>query len=557
MMDDKQLKDHTFKRNKALDEDQDYHKADWREMSDFVLGARGRFLPDEGDGVTSYRKRNERLYNPVAKASANTLMAGMMAGITSPARPWFKLGTPDPELEEFAPVKTWLDDVQKILLTVFARSNFYKSMQNIYLELGTFGNACMGAYEDFDTVVRYEPYTIGGYKLGMNGKRQVDTMYREYRMSVGAMAKRFGKERLSRSARNMLDKNQETKLTVLHAIEPNIGRDFESPLGRDMPWRSVYYEKNHDGDNYLGFSGFNEKAFMAPRWSVVDEDTYASSYPGLDSLATNKGLQINELDMAIAVEKMHNPPLLGDALLRNSGVDLIAGGLTYMPNMLAGGKPGLAPVYEVNPRVSELDARIARQEDVIEHFFYTDLFLMVTEMDRAQVTATEIAERKEEKMLMLGPVLESLNNELLDPNIDRTFSMAQRGKILPPAPPDLDNVELKVEYIGVLAQAQKAISTAAIESTVAFAGNVALTWPEARHKIDPHQAIDEYAKAKGASPKILRTDDEAENLAAQEQQMMAAQAAVDAAPGMAGAAQAASETDVGAEDSLLSALTGA
>ncbi len=555
-MDDHALKEHVVQRNEALDRDMEYHKSDWRELSDFVLGARGRFLPDEGDTESSYRKRNERLYNPVAKQAANTLMAGMVARITSPARPWFKLAPPDPEMEEYAPVKLWLNDVQRILLSIFARSNFYKSMQQIYLELGVFGTACMMAHKDFDNVMRFEPYTIGSFKLGMNGFRETDTMYREYRKSVGSLAKRFGKKNLSISSQNLLKTNQEKKVTIIHAIEPNTNRNFDSPLATDMPYQSVYFEKQGDGDKLLGKSGFEDKPFMSPRWNTVDDDTYATSYPGLDSLATNKGLQINELDMAIAIEKMHNPPLIGDAMLQAYGVDLIAGGMTYLPNMQASAKPGLAPVYEVNPRVSELDQRIERQESFIERFFFADLFMMITQMDRAQITATEIAERKEEKMLMLGPVLESLNNELLDPVIDRTFAVADDSRILPPPPPELANQHLSVEYISVLAQAQKAISTAAIESTVAFAGNVAGIWPAAKHKIDPLQAIDEYAKAKGASPKILKTDDEAEESATQEQQMIAAQTTAELAPGGAQAAKTLSETDTSVEDSLLSALTG-
>lgn len=552
------LKEHVFNRRHALRTERDRYSEDWRELSDFVLGARGRFLPGDSDsGDEATYRRNERLYNETPKQAALILASGMMAGITSPARPWFKLAPPDPDMDEFEPVKLWLDDVQKTLLSIFARSNFYGAMWNQYLELGTFGTACLGAYENFENVMRYEPYTIGSFTLAADGERSIDTMYREYRISVGECVKRFGVENVSKSVKNLWDTGHyESKLNIIHAIEPNVRRKLGSPLAKDMPFSSVYFEEACDGDQSLLNSGFEEQPFMAPRWSAIDDDVYATSYPGIDSLASNKSLQIEELDKAIAIEKMHNPPLVGDSALKQSGADLIAGGITYTPNMAASGKPGLAPVYDVNPRIGELVDSIREKENRIQRFFYADLFLMITEMDRAQITATEIAERKEEKMLMLGQVLERLNNELLDPIIDRTFAVAQRGGLLPPPPQELQDVDLRVEYISVLAQAQKAISTLSIESTVAFAGSLAEVWPEARHKVDTMQAIDEYAKAKGASPKIIRSDDDAQELAdAEQQQMAAAQAAEMASTGV-DAAKTLSDTDAQNEDSMLSALTG-
>jgi hypothetical protein len=555
-MNNAELKKRVFNRRQSLRTERNRYSPDWQELSDFVAGARGRFLPGDGDnGDEATNRRNERLYNEIAKQSSNILSAGMMAGITSPARPWFQLAPPDPDMEDYEPVKVWLDDVQRKLLMIFARSNFYNGMQNVYTELGIFGTACIGAYENFDNVMRFEPYTIGSFALAQNGEREVDTMYREYRSTVGQVVKQFGKDNVSQSVKNLWDRGDlEEKLNIIHACEPNDDRKYDSPLAKDMAYRSVYFEEACDGDKPLKISGFEERPFMAPRWSAIAEDTYATSYPGIDSLASNKSLQIEELDKAIAIEKMHNPALIGDSSLKQAGVDHIAGGITYIPNMSQSGKPGLSSIYDVNFPVNQLNESIRDKENRIQRFFYADLFLMITEMDRAQITATEIAERKEEKMLMLGPVLQRLNNELLDPIIDRTFAVAQRAGILPPPPKELADSELGVEYISVLAQAQKAVSTAGIESTVTFASNLTPIWPEARHKINAMQAIDDYARAKGASPKMINSDNDANKAAdAEQQQAASAQAA---AMGMeaVNSAKTLSETDVANEDSALNAL---
>ena len=552
----KKMKERVFKRRASLKSERDRYATDWRELSDFVIGARGRFLPGDGDnGDEATHRRNERLYNETPKQAAFTLASGMMAGITSPARPWFKLSTHDPEMEDYEPVRIYLDEVRRILLTIFARSNFYNAMYNIYLEQGVFGTACMGIYENYENVIRFEPYTIGSFSLGCDGERNVDTLHREYRTTVGATVKRFGLSNVSRSVKNMWDNGSyDEKLNIIHAIEPNTDRDYSSPLSTDMAYQSCYYEEGGDGDKPLLVSGFQELPFVAPRWSVIGEDTYATSYPGIDSLASNKSLQIDELDSAIAQEKSHNPPLVGDSSLMQSGADLIAGGITYIPNMAQTGKPGLSSVYDVRFDQAGLNEKIMQKEQRINRFFYADLFLMLTDIDRRQITATEIAERKEEKMLMLGPVLDRLNNEALDPIIDRTFAIAQRAGILPPPPPELEEADLNIDYISVLAQAQRSISTQATEATMSFAGSLADVWPEARHKVDAMQAVADYSKAKGVSPKMIRSDEEAQEAMAAEQQQAQQQQMAAMAAQAVDSTKTLSETDSSNPDSALGGL---
>ena len=505
-----------LKRLSALERERSPYISTWQECSDYILGTRGRFLRDQ---YTLGPKRNANLYNEKAKLASNVQAAGMQSGITSPARPWFELATPDPDMLEYAPVKEWLSQTQKIMLLVFARSNFYNSMHSLYQEIGAFGQMPVGIYENFDNVIRCSPYTVGSYYLAVNGERDVDTLYREYMMTVRQIIERFGKKNTSRAVLNLWDKgNYDELVPIIHAIEPNTGNKYGSPLSKDMKYQSVYLEKNGNNDAILFKGGFQEKPFIAPRWEISGEDVYASAYPGLNSLGSNKSLQIEEIDKQIAIEKMHNPPLVGDSVLESSGADLIAGGISYIPGMAATGKPGLAPVYDVNPRIMELTQDIREKEARIDRHFYADLFMMITDMDRAQITATEIAARKEEKLLMLGSVLERLNNEALDPIIDRVFAMCERAGILPEAPQELAGQKLRVEYISVLAQAQKAVSTSSIEATAAFTMQLASVFPEARHKFNANQAIDEYAKAKGTPPKVVNSDKEANASAAAEAQ---------------------------------------
>jgi hypothetical protein len=136
--------------------------------------------------------------------------------------------------------------------------------------------------------------------------------------------------------------------------------------------------------------------------------------------------------------------------------------------------------------------------------------------------------------------------------IDRTFSILQRNGVLPLPPPELQNKEVSVEYVSVLAQAQRLVNTGAIDRIMDFTGNVAGIWPGARHKIDANQAVDDYAESLGVDPALIRSDSEAQALADTEAQATAQAQRMAQAEQMAGVAKTASETDLG-ENNVLGA----
>jgi hypothetical protein len=88
--------------------------------------------------------------------------------------------------------------------------------------------------------------------------------------------------------------------------------------------------------------------------------------------------------------------------------------------------------------------------------FYADLFLMATQLEEVR-SATEIAERREEKLVMLGPVLERLHDDLLEPLIGRVFQIMCRNGYIPPPPfEELDGMKLQPEYVSSMQVGQSA-----------------------------------------------------------------------------------------------------
>lgn len=521
----------------------------WGELSDYHLASRGRFLTsDRNKGW----KRNTKQINNSSQLAVRTLASGMMSGITSPARPWFRLTTPDPDMAEFGAVKHWLHRTQEIMYKVFAQSNFYNSIHQTYLELGVFGNGPMGIYSDFENVIHCRPYTAGSYMFGANGKNEIDSFYREYEITVGQCVKQFGIDNVSDHVkRQWLSGGSESWVKVVHIVEPNDDRDTMSPLSKDMPFRSVYYEHGAQStreNKFLRESGFKQFPITTPRWGVTGEDVYATDCPGILALGDTKALQLGEKRKYQAIDRLVDPTMQAPVSMRgNINKSLRNGDVIFRPNT----SDGIESVYKnYNPHLDVVMQINNEAEQRISRAFYEDLFLMLANSDRRQITAREVAEKHEEKLLMLGPVLERLHTESLDVIIDITFSKLQEAGVLPPPPPEIQGMDLKVDYVSVLAQAQRLVSTNSIERLGAYVGNLASVWPEARHKFDAMQSIDEYADSLGTSPSIVRSDDKVAEIVQQEQQAAAQAQAMEQGQQLANTAKTVSETDT-AEDNAL------
>lgn len=319
-----------------------------------------------------------------------------------------------------------------------------------------------------------------------------------------------------------------------------------------MPWREVYWELGSGSNYLLRTRGFHEKPFIAPRWDIVGNDAYGRS-PGMDALGDVKMLQVEQKRKAQAIDKHVNPPMLADVSLRNEPASMIPGGVTYVSN---NNGVGFKPIYEIKPDFQGLAADIKEVQERVKVTFFNDLFMMISQLDTVR-TATEIDARKEEKLIQLGPVLERFENEALDPAINCTFDIMLRNGLLPPVPQELSGQKIKVEYISMLAEAQKAASTAGIERLAGFVGNMAAAKPEVLDNIDFDEAIEEYADMLGVSPKIIVSLAKVQQIRAARNQQMQQQQTLQNSVAAAQGAQTLSQTDVGGGVNALQKMIGA
>ncbi|HED3984286.1 TPA: phage tail protein [Klebsiella pneumoniae] len=546
------LKEQLQKQQAQLTNDRSSFDPHWRELSDFINPRGSRFLVTD---VNRDDRRNTKIVDPTATLAARTLSSGMMSGITSPARPWFKLATPDPDMMDYGPVKLWLEVVQRRMNEVFNKSNIYQSLPLLYASLGNYSTGAMAVLEDDSDVIRTMMFPIGSYYMANSARGSVDTCFRKFSMTVRQLVMEFGLNNVSDSVKSMWDSgNYESWIEVIHAVYPNIDRDTAKLNSKNKPVKSVYYEVGGDSDKLLRESGFDEFPIMAPRWEVNGEDVYGSSCPGMIALGQVKALQLEQKRKSQLIDKATNPPMVGPSSLRNRRVSLLPGDITYIDQVT--GQDGFKPAYLVNPNTADLLADIQDTRQIINSAYFVDLFMMLQNINTRSMPVEAVIEMKEEKLLMLGPVLERLNDECLNPLIDRTFSIMARKNLLPPPPDVLQGMPLRIEYISVMAQAQKSIGLSSLSSTVGFIGQLAQAKPEALDKLNVDQAIDAFAEMSGVSPTVIVPQEQVEQVREQRAQQQQQQQMV--AMGMAAAqgAKTLSEAQT-ADPSVLTALSNA
>ncbi len=497
----------------------------WKTLSDYIDQTRGIF---NGDRTKIGQMIDHKvLLDSHATHCKRITASGMQTGMTDPARPWFKLTMDNFLLENVPGVREWLDEVTHRMLSVMNKSNIYKTFQNCYDELVEFGTGCFLILEDFDDVIRGRSLTCGEYFLRVNDKGRIDGFAREFEMTVGNLVKEFGKENCSGIVQGYFDQNRpDINIKVRHMIEANQTRIPGMEDYKNMPYRSAYWETGEGGTGFLAQRGYKRFPVIGPRWDAITTDMIYGYGPGWHAIGDIKELQVVHKDMLMAQEKLHNPPKVEDANVVGHS-NTLPGGVTKSSSNAP--NTGVRAAYQIDPRLDAFINSIESLHQKISKSMFSDLFLMISSMPvNSTTTAFEIATRKQEQMMMLGPILHNLNDEMHAPSIDLIYDIMLDAGLIPEPPQGIEGQEVRVQYISILAQAQRAMGVQDIERTLGFVVNASQVYPQAADNWDIDQAIQEVSDLNGSPAKLVVAKDKVAAIrqarADQQTQMMNMQA---------------------------------
>jgi len=528
----------------------------WRDLAE--LFAPQRYRSDTDTDAHKKPEINGNLLDTVGVLGLRTLAAGLHGGMTSPVRPWFKLRLAhEEEGGTSAGVNAWLDEVTERMRLMLHMSNFYTSIHGLYMDLGAFGTGLMIETADEDGL-HFERVPCGTYVLDVNGKGMVDCFFRRIYLTGRQIADLWpdtAPEGVTRPG------NAATRFEVIHGAFPRKDAAWGKKVGaKGKPFCSVYWLRGLGSGkaSLLSEGGFDTFPAFAPRWDVTVTDVYGRS-PAMDVLPDCRMAQAMMETLRRTQHKAADPPMFGDLTVKRFGIDLSPGGRTFGDMTATGGKPLLVPVQQPDSgALQHGQAALQSVEDTVEAGLYVDLFRMLLDDTRTQITATEIQARQAEKLLLIGPVVERLHTELLSPIISRTYSLMAEWNALPEPPDGMQNTALDVEFESVLAQAQKVTGTSSIEQALSFLANLSAVQPEAMDTLDVTATAHAYLDRIGI-PQSCIADDEAVEAkrqaraeAMRQQQEAAAMAqAGQAAQDFTGAAKNLGQTPAGADGQTL------
>lgn len=544
----------------------------WADLAKYVLPFRYTWLV-----VANKMWRDRPINNAIIDNTGTQAMwvaaSGLWTGLTSPSRPWFKLGIGLPWVELDQEGKEWLEDTQERLYIVFGQSNFYTIMAQFFQDVLVFGSAPIICYEDAEDVARFYLPCAGEYYLGSSARFAIDTLFREFVLTVKQVVDMFGLKACPPEVRKLWEEgggSWSNELVIGHAIEPNVSLSpwgkFKTPVQvvpKRFPYREVYWLKGQSKDGELSRKGFFENPFAVGRWKTVSNDPYGRALAE-DILGDIKQLQLETVRKAEFLEKLVRPPMVASVEMKNEPSSIIPGHVTYTDS--TNGRAGFKPAFEVAPQaLAPMIEDIKAIQQRIKDGFFENIFMAITQMEGVQPrNELELTKRDQERLQVLGPFISQFETDTADPIIQRVLSIMQRRGLVRPKPQSLQNVPLKIEYNSILRLAQSSAETVGLKDFLTVGGQMteaaqAAGAPAPLRNVDLDKAYRKYGTLSNIDPSIMKTQQQVQREdAAKKPQQMAQHAAqmAPAASDAANAAQSLATTPMGGNTALAALLGG-
>jgi len=415
----------------------------YQELADYMLPRKADIVRKRSRG----EKRMELIFDGTALQAVDLLSASLHGMLTSGATPWFHLSMKDPDIGRNDDVQRWLEDSSKRMIRAFNQSNFETEVHELYVDLVVFGTGCMFVEMD-GSELRFSTRHISEFYVAESQFGLVDTVFRKYKIPARQAVQRFGIENVGDFIAKRFEKNPDEEVTMLHAVLPRTDRDPQKVDNTNMPFASVYICMQTKMP--VRISGFEEFPYIVPRFLKATGEVMGRS-PAMVALPDVKMINLMSKTIIQAAQKMIDPPLLvpDDGFLLP--VRTQPGGLNFFRS---GTRDTITPL-NTGANIPIGLSMEEQRRGAIRSAFYVDQILSGA---TPNMTATEVVQRQEERMRVIGPVLGRLMNEMLRPLIDRTFALMLREEMLAIPPESLQGRDIDIEYVSPLARAQKSSS---------------------------------------------------------------------------------------------------
>lgn len=475
------------------------------EIAENVYPLAKRGLTDEVDQIyhVAEKHHDDKVINTTPFEALRKGSAGFLVNLMNPALKWFHLeprrwavqGVEDDGQNSSS---EQLEKLENFIFDVMSKGGSYRAFKKIFEHLLAFGFACALVKEDDDFVARTECLPVGTYALGVGKNGRVNRVNRRFAMTAEELVAEFGKgeKGLEALPSDVIENwkrgnnGKDGNYIVECLIEPNEEtyacgsmEVLDYGLAKGMAYRSIYWLKGRKGasargqySGILAIRGYKFNPIIAPRLDCELGGVYGRGR-GHDALNACRALQALMYDELEISSNRAEPPLLASNDLREEGLDLSRGAVTYT-NMGEQRSDLVTPILSNPPTSDETRLTAQEFEQRINGIFFLGEFNTIDSLKTINAgdkrTAAEVNALKSENMLQLGGIVLMLEDELLDPVVNVFVKYSLQSRQLKKFDFTVDDAEdLIPRYVGNLQLAQRTQEVNSTENSLNFAIQIA------------------------------------------------------------------------------------
>ena len=505
-------------KKQELQGERDQWKNQWDDLSQYVLPQK-----DQVYGMALNKNKGDekfnRLFDTTAIHANEQLASALHNSLMSPTAKWFGFSAGNPEVDKDYDVQMWLEDARDKVIGVLNNSNLHTQAHENFLDICCIGTSSLAMEEDKSTVITFMARPIYQVMVDENHKKQIDTVYITYEVSLKQLIDRFGEDKLPRDVKRKGQSNPSTKQFHLNVcVMPNKEYSKKDPKAKtNRPY--ISYTFLEEDQHLLDESGYYEFPFAIPRWSVLSYEKYGRS-PAMKTLPDVKMVNAMMKSVIESAQKSSNPPVsipdagyLGQFNTRPGAKNYYRMGL---------GDKNLAVPFISGARPDIGIDIVERTRLNIRQAFFVDQ-LQLREADR--MTATEVRQRNDDRLRLLSPITARLSEEYLSPIILRTFGIMRRKNMFLPMPDALKETGLDIKFVSQVARAQRSAESDTLNRIVSSLMPAIEANPQMLQILDGETMLRDLSNDFGLNPSYLKSPARvAEERNQQQAQMEQAQA---------------------------------
>lgn len=543
------------RRWRDLEEEGKTFRQHWSEIEEFEFPRRGRWLNGGNEAVTDSKIYSDRLLNNTALTARQVVASGLKNGLTPSTRDWYGILPEDEELRDDANCTWWLSKLKKRGQQVMGASNFYSEDYGLYEDAAAFGTAAMLMEKDDAATLQFIRLPNGSYWPETNAANQVNGLARRFALSSENLLKEFGRDALPARVTDRLGQghyyDRETVIQFIRPVDPD---DSDAPEWAE--YESVYFleHKDESGDRILARRYYRVRPFIVLRWSVDDGTPYGARCPGMDCLGDCRQLQAMERKKLRAVDMSIDPPVKASQSLFGS-LNRRPGTVTWVDSEQE--RASVEPLMQIRYDINQISADIERTEKRIDRAHHRDFFLSL-QRNQPQMTAKEVIARAEERVMILGPMIERFNYDMLEHVLNFVIDFIMFHGLAGEPPEELRG-RIKYKFTGPLAMILEEARLGNITQWLELGGAVAnyKQDPSIMDRYDGDEIVEIAARVLDVDEACLVPLEKAKQLRAERDQAAQQAAGMRGMLDMAKGVKDLSQADVGGANILEAAGIGA